>query len=64
MSDHFYPLKSSAIYEVQKVFFAEISVFLSETDADASIKLTRASTHWLRHMQIRIQDIVHLAHKS
>jgi integrase len=43
------PLKPLAIHKVLKAFFAEIADSLSETDAEASEKLTRASTHWLRH---------------
>jgi len=43
------PLKPLAIHKVLKAFFAEIAVSLSETDAESSEKLTRASTHWLRH---------------
>jgi len=42
-------LKPLAIHKVLKAFFAEIAVSLSETDAESSEKLTRASTHWLRH---------------
>ena len=43
------PLKPLAIHKVLNAFFAEIADSLSETDAEASEKLTRASTHWLRH---------------
>jgi site-specific recombinase XerD len=43
------PLKPLAIHKVLKAFFAEIAVSLSETDVESSEKLTRASTHWLRH---------------
>ena len=42
-------LKPLAIHKVLKKFFAEIAVSLFETDAESSEKLTRASTHWLRH---------------
>ena len=44
-----YALKPLAIHKVLKTFFAEIAASLSETDAEASEKMTRASTHWLRH---------------
>ena len=43
------PLKPLAIHKVLKAFFAEIAASSPETDAEASEKLTRASTHWLRH---------------
>lgn len=42
-------LKPLAIHKILKAFFAEIAGSLSHTDAEASEKLARASTHWLRH---------------
>ena len=42
-------MKPLAIHKVLKAFFAEIAASLSETDAESPEKLTRASTHWLRH---------------
>lgn len=35
-----------------KAFFAEVAAFVSETDAESSEKLARASTQWLRHTYV------------
>lgn len=43
------PLTPLAIHKALKAFFAEVACFLRESDSEASEKLARASTHWLRH---------------